>query len=156
MNKLVHNCSNCEFIELCKKIKLDIPENISHPCKYMKSSNRIVETLSMNEPDISSVIRPLRSRLSNTPNAEQQFYKQATDKGWNVLRVGWPDYLIYKDNKIVFVEVKDGSDKLKPSQVKMLDILSDHGLVCYVWKPKAGFQKYNKPTPFKKLRRLAK
>ena len=100
------------------------------------------QTLSLNEQEIESIIKP-RKKLSDIPNPEQLFYKQATDNGYTVYRSGWPDYLITKDNKIIFVEVKGKGDKLRNSQKAMLKILSDHGLTCFIWSPIIGFKKFN-------------
>ena len=51
---------------------------------------------------------------------------------------------IIKDDKIAFVEVKDGRDKLRDNQRKILDVLTTAGLKCFVWTPANGFQKYIK------------
>ena len=76
--------------------------------------------------------------------AEKNFKESAEQKGWTVLQHGWPDYLIIKDDKIAFVEVKDGRDKLRDNQRKILDVLTTAGLKCFVWTPANGFQKYIK------------
>ena len=48
--------------------------------------------------------------------------------GWNVLRNGWPDFLMYRevDGKLEVraAEVKSENDALRPNQIKMLDLLS--------------------------------
>lgn len=75
-------------------------------------------------------------------DAEKEFKKKATDKGWNVIKNGWPDFLIYKDNEIRFIEVKNGKDKLREDQIKMLKTLTKYGLKCYTWHPKTGFKKF--------------
>ena len=48
--------------------------------------------------------------------------------------------MIYKDNKIAFVEVKGGNDKLRDNQKAMLKMLTNNGLKCYIWNPKTGFK----------------
>ena len=86
--------------------------------------------------------KDLERILSLYSDAEHRFKQQAIDKGWKVLKNGWPDYLIYKDNEIAFVEVKDGSDRLRPNQIEMLKLLSKFGLKCFTWRPKKGFKRF--------------
>ena len=74
--------------------------------------------------------------------AEAKFKCEAIKKGWKVLRNGWPDYLIYKDDQIAFVEVKDKGDWLKPNQIEMLSLLSKFGLKCFTWRPDKGFKRF--------------
>jgi hypothetical protein len=59
---------------------------------------------------------------------ESNFEVQASSLGWRWLNQGWPDYLVWKNGKISFVEVKGPRDTLRPGQVRMLDILSYAGL----------------------------
>ncbi len=88
-----------------------------------------------------SQLPTLRS-LQKSARSEKKFFQQALEKGYQVCRTGWPDYLIVKGNKIAFVEVKkDSHDHLKDNQSKILQILSNHGLDCYVWRPDTGFTK---------------
>ena len=44
---------------------------------------------------------------------------------------GWPDLLVKKDNRLFAVEVKKGSDTLKPNQRNVLDALKDF-MPCFV------------------------
>jgi hypothetical protein len=73
-------------------------------------------------------------------NAEAVFRRKAIASGWEVLKSGWPDFLIIKDNKVVFVEVKSEWDVLKPNQILMLNILAGLGMKCYTWRPDKGFK----------------
>jgi len=87
-------------------------------------------------------------RLQKTHSeAEKKFQQAAKEAGWDVVRSGWPDYLIQKGNKIAFVEVKSKKDRLHLNQIKILNILSGLGLKCYTWRPADGFKLYlqNKP-----------
>ena len=106
---------------------------------------RMVQTLCLGKQEIQSLIKP-HKKSEETWNAEQLFYEQATLKGYTVYRSGWPDYLITKDNKIIFVEVKGRGDKLRDSQKAMLKILSEHGLKCFVWSPHKGFERFNQSS----------
>lgn len=92
--------------------------------------------------DLSNYCREFKKGFSA---AEDKFTKEITKKGWKTIRNGWPDFLIYKDNEIAFVEVKrDGkSDKLKRNQVQMLTLLTKAGFKCYVWKPNRGLILFN-------------
>lgn len=48
-------------------------------------------------------------------------------KGWSVLTRGWPDLLCYdrKLGKIMAVELKRGSDRMRPEQVEMQGVFTD-------------------------------
>jgi hypothetical protein len=59
---------------------------------------------------------------------ESNFEIQADSLKWRWLNQGWPDYLVWKEGKISFVEVKGPRDTLRPGQLRMLDILSYAGL----------------------------
>jgi hypothetical protein len=71
---------------------------------------------------------------------EAHIKKLAIDKGYEVLRSGWPDFLLYKasENKAVFLEVKSKDKtgkRLNPAQKRMAEILKKLGLnwqVVYV------------------------
>ncbi len=64
---------------------------------------------------------------------EAYVYDHAINKGWNILNKGWPDFILYKKDKIMFVEVKTKGQKtlntnrrkegLSPHQLKMKEIL---------------------------------
>lgn len=47
-------------------------------------------------------------------------------KGWSVLTRGWPDLLCYNREfgKIMAVELKRGSDKMRPDQIEMRTIFT--------------------------------
>ena len=48
---------------------------------------------------------------------------------------GWPDDVLCKPPRIIFVEAKSEKGKVTPKQAAWLDTLSDCGLECYVWRP---------------------
>jgi len=69
--------------------------------------------------------------------AEGDFADLARRNGWEVTKRGWPDFLCFKDGEFIAVEVKPrtvrgGHKKLKPEQVLVMRILSDHGIRCFV------------------------
>lgn len=65
---------------------------------------------------------------------ENQIKQRATEKGYEVLRNGWPDFLLYKvlENKAVFVEVKSKKDKISKSQKRMAEVLKKLGLLYQI------------------------
>jgi len=69
---------------------------------------------------------------------EKHFQIKFKKDGYKILRNGWPDFLLIKDSKISFVEVKGSSDKLRKPQIKMLKVLNHYGLSCYIWNPEGG------------------
>lgn len=67
--------------------------------------------------------------------SEKRFREQAEILGWEVVRGGWPDFMILKDSEIVLVEVKikrsEGNyiaSKLTSTQLRVLRMLEKHGL----------------------------
>jgi hypothetical protein len=59
----------------------------------------------------------------------------AKAKGYEVLRHGWPDMLLYRasDKKAVFLEVKSPTDKVNAYQRRMHQILKELGLDVQVF-----------------------
>ncbi len=74
-----------------------------------------------------------------TSAAEKTFIRRARTNGWEVLRAGWPDYMLIRKvkGKIEFqaVEVKQGhkSDPLRDSQRLMIASLVLQGIKVSVW-----------------------
>lgn len=81
-----------------------------------------------------------RMGRSKRVTAEDSFlFKAAVKKQCDVFRAGWPDYLIFdrRSKEYRLVEVKNGpNDALRPSQVKMFEVLEKLGLHVYVWTPR--------------------
>lgn len=64
--------------------------------------------------------------------------REAEKLGWLVLDKGWPDYLFWKEDKVIFVEVKSNTDTIKKHQKQIHKILKKLGLkveVIQVSKP---------------------
>lgn len=60
--------------------------------------------------------------------------------GWGVSKRGWPDFICYRGDEVVCVEVKpDHITELRGPQAKVISILQAHGLKCYRWSPVGGF-----------------
>jgi hypothetical protein len=75
-----------------------------------------------------------------TNKPERQFIESAEEKGWSVIRKGWPDYLCFKldaDGKIselMAVEVKPTHQEgLKLHQLINCILLSRKGIDCYLY-----------------------
>ncbi len=104
------------------------------PVALQKTLQLAKEEIHRNEEKIINSLTP----------AEEQFYLKAKENDYLIIRGGWPDFMIIKGDKISFVEIKDKTDKLTTKQKIMLNILSDLGFSCFVWKPDKGFIKYKK------------
>lgn len=65
---------------------------------------------------------------------EMRFRKEAEEKGYKVISKGYPDYIIYKDNEIIFVECKrplirrTKQNGFSRHQLKMFEILKSLNL----------------------------
>lgn len=72
--------------------------------------------------------------------SEIQFFNIIKSQGWTPVKRGWPDYLCYKDGKIILVEVKSKSfdGGMSPFQKFMTAVLSANGLECYRWTAETG------------------
>jgi len=68
---------------------------------------------------------------------EQMFFDAMTKRGFEVLRRGWPDFLVLsKDWKRGFaVEYKSQTDRLRPEQERMHAALARFGIQTYIAKP---------------------
>ena len=61
-------------------------------------------------------------------NAEKRLREQALREGYEVLHSGWPDFLLVKDGKAIFVEVKGRSNEIQENQFRLLKVLEGLGL----------------------------
>ena len=71
---------------------------------------------------------------------ESEFIKKAEAHGLVPLSKGWPDFLCFdpETKKIICVEAKPGTQKLKLPQFIMLKILTLAGIECYRYTPQKG------------------
>lgn len=72
-----------------------------------------------------------------TNTNENQLVRKAEQNGWTATKRGWPDFLLYKDGEYICVEVKHrqkngAMDRLKTQQIITMQLLTDHGIKCYV------------------------
>lgn len=66
-------------------------------------------------------------------NRVEQFYKR---QGWQVVRAGWPDFLVYKEGLLPFcIEAKGPKDWVRPHQAKIHELLLKIGLPTLIVTP---------------------
>lgn len=80
------------------------------------------------------------NQITTSSQAERAFIERARTRGWEVLRNGWPDFMLVRkrdDGVVEFqaVEVKQGhdSDPLRDSQQIMVAALALQGIPVSVW-----------------------
>ena len=72
--------------------------------------------------------------------AEGMCWDILTEKGWEVTKRGWPDFIAWHDDQPIFVEVKPNQNTaLKDRQLHIMDVLAGAGLRCYRYSPDVGF-----------------
>ena len=70
---------------------------------------------------------------------QAKFIKQMEEEGYLVLKTirlnqnGFPDIILLKDGKTIFVELKEGKDTLKPLQALRINQLRAKGFQAYCW-----------------------
>ena len=77
----------------------------------------------------------------NTNKTEERFAVKAVAKGWSVTKRGWPDYLCWRGDEVMCVEVKPEGQDLSTYQRLVMQKLTGLGLKCYRWSPVKGFVK---------------
>ncbi len=84
-------------------------------------------------------------------NAEAAFKRMAVDRGYTVLRAGWPDFLLHRKGKPVFVEVKSDLDTLSDGQIELFEVLAGVGVHVVVWWERMP----DKLLPWRRFRSLS-
>ena len=69
--------------------------------------------------------------------AEFEFVRKAVSMGWEVTKRGYPDFICYKGDEFMLVEVKRKRGyKLSKYQYQLMNILKHkYGIKCYKWTP---------------------
>lgn len=58
---------------------------------------------------------------------EKTLYCKYEEQGYDVIHIGVPDFILLKDSKIEFIEVKATTDLLRESQIRAIALLKKHG-----------------------------
>lgn len=83
---------------------------------------------------------PKAKRFKN--GAEQEFLECAQSLGWEVTKRGWPDFVCFKGNAMMVVEVKAHRGRhLRHYQRRVMKFLARRGVACYRWTPDGRFDK---------------
>lgn len=74
----------------------------------------------------------MQATRKNKP--ERDFQSMMEAKNWTVTKQGWPDFICYRDNHLILVEVKKHRGRrLKKEQRKLMVALARRGIKCYRW-----------------------
>ena len=79
-------------------------------------------------------------------NFEQEVYRLLKDDGFDVLKNGYPDFMVRRNGRysgVAAIEVKQGNDKVRPNQKEMHDLFKDAGIPVYVIRPEDIYEKRN-------------
>jgi len=77
---------------------------------------------------------------------ENKVYKALEREGFDVLRSGYPDFLVRRNGRyggVAAVEVKQGSDKVRDNQKEMHKLFNEAGIPVYVIRPENVYGKDN-------------
>lgn len=66
--------------------------------------------------------------------AEAKFKGMAAARGFKVHRPSWPDFLLEKNGKLYFAEVKSKKDMVSSFQHETFDLLEKYGIAVYLWR----------------------
>lgn len=79
--------------------------------------------------------------------AENEFAIAARKNGWSITKKGYPDFICYKGDELMLVEVKaNGNGRLKTSQQKFMNTISKYGVKCYKWYPEKNWLRIKENT----------
>lgn len=85
--------------------------------------------------------RELRTFDHVGPKTENDFRGRAAANGWKVSKRGWPDFILRKGSRVVFVEVKTyAATELKDDQQQIAELLAAAGFEVFRWDPERGFR----------------
>jgi len=67
---------------------------------------------------------------------EKEFSEKARALGWKVTKQGYPDFICYRENEIILVEVKRTMHRrLRKGQHRFMNAMKRFGVKCYRWSP---------------------
>lgn len=74
-------------------------------------------------------------------NSEFDFLASMNTEGWSSAKKGWPDFLCWRGEELICVEVKrNKNDELKEHQKLVNSKLAAVGIKCYSWNPDEGLK----------------
>lgn len=88
----------------------------------------------MKHPTKSGTRKPLNP-------TEAEAWDLLEQLGFTVTKRGWPDFMAYKDGKLIVVEVKRSDVALKRTQQILMQHLKRYGVPCYRYDPVNGLKK---------------
>jgi hypothetical protein len=75
-----------------------------------------------------------RSTIKLNTGERRVFNVLQSEGYFDIIRSGWPDFGVVVDGKLVGIEVKEGSDILRPSQINTHKLLKKAGIDTLVVK----------------------
>lgn len=128
--KRTTSCSYCGF----KIIILDSILTGEDKSRVLKENCQ--KKIIKNEKIMACVKNMPGIKMSQIPvsQSEALFKKRAAEKGYVVHRPSWPDFILEKDGKLFFVEVKSRTDQASKNQKSTFHLLKKHGFPVYLWK----------------------
>lgn len=76
-----------------------------------------------------------RVPIKNVNASEAAFVEKMKEKDAVLYRAGWPDFFVELPDKTIAVEIKQGSDYVRPNQRRMFAALERVDLPVFVWNP---------------------
>lgn len=72
------------------------------------------------------------------------FWDEAKARGWQLLaKKGWPTYVARIGGEVALVTIRRGyRARLRQSQYLVMEALTEGGVPCYVWTPRAGLVRF--------------
>ena len=88
----------------------------------------------MNNGVVLSELSGIKADQIPNSAAEAKFKNAAAKNGYTVHRPSWPDFILEKDGKLLFVEVKGANDEVSKFQRQTFNLLVEHGFPIFLWK----------------------
>jgi hypothetical protein len=136
--EFVHITLKCGIIKMRENSMSKIPPLRLHD--YIITEDKIIQIKSPKPPQTFSQDGSFNPENNNI--SEAAFTKWATSLDWSVMKRGFPDYICWKNNEIIFVEVKPNDGYLSLYQQIVMHLLTSLGLQCFKWTPNQGLQKF--------------
>ena len=77
--------------------------------------------------------RDPRKRFRRAQQAEERFRQWGEERGWELHKKGWPDFLCVDERgQVICVEVKSGIASLSLAQREVFAILEAAGIKCFL------------------------